>query len=253
MTQAVEHARSHADALWRSGADTLERGGRPHVAPPQWSKSRIPDIFNASPIAGHDKVVMCVVGDAVGGALPCAFSKLVPLADLSSQALQTLSQSTIFFQLINKTVENSPEYIAPSLVEVGLVGGEGESERVVGDNHTPTSIATGAMLAAFGPDLLPACNRSAPGRESAARGEWEEKVREARRVVAGDEEEVSEDGESEEDVRKRIEAVERGDVKVVTVKAGGGRGGHQIFGCAGHRGGCYSAEDASPEYGGHRR
>lgn len=224
VTSAVTKAKKRADDLWRIDADSQYRAGRTHVAPPQWARSRV--ATNSSP----QKLVLCVLGEAGPGKLYCSLAKEILSSDLTSQAVQSVVQNAVFFQVSGHLGGVTAEVLAPALSEVQIlhvatdVSGNGNSKRAHstnrennnndkdnashGDSVFIVDNAVPAMLAEFGPDFLPGCNSTNPELVATSRSQWEASVAEQKSFALVDNEELTEEGETEEDVLRRIAAVE---------------------------------------------
>ncbi len=223
VSSAVTKAKKKADDLWRTNADSSHRAGRTHVAPPQWARSRI--AANAPP----QKLVLCVLGEAAPSKLHCTFAKEILSTDLTSQAVQSVVQNAVFFQIGGTLGGVTAEVLAPSLSEVQILqlsGTANETKTVVelksgGNSDTVFVVenAVPAMLAEFGPDFLPGCNTTDPAVIAVCQKEWDAVVAEQKSFAYVDNEEPTEEGETEEAVLQRIAAVENA--------AGGGSAGEK--------------------------
>ncbi|KAG7670956.1 hypothetical protein KSW81_004384 [Nannochloris sp. 'desiccata'] len=232
VTSAVTRAKKKADDLWRINADSQHRAGRTHVAPPQWARSRV--AANSRP----QKLVLCVLGEAGPGKLQCTIAKEVLSSDLTSQAVQSVVQNAVFFQIGGHQGGVTAEVLAPALSEVQILhvaagtctidnkemaySANGENNNICkditshGDSVFIVDNTVPAMLAGFGPDFLPGCNSTNPELIAASRSQWEALLTEQKSFASVDDEEPTDEGETEEAILRRIAAVEN---------AGGGGGG----------------------------
>jgi mannosidase alpha-like ER degradation enhancer 2 len=216
VTSAVTKAKKRADDLWRLDADSQHRAGRTHVAPAQWARNRVAS--NSRP----QKIVLCVLGEAGPGKLHCILAREILSTDLTSQAVQSVVQNAVFFQISGHQGGITAEVLASALSEVQIIriatdmSGNGTSERAdstngntsYGDSVFIVDNTMPSMLAEFGPDLLPGCNSTNPKLIAASLAQWEALVAEQKSFASVDNEEPTEEGETEEDVLRKIAAAE---------------------------------------------
>ena len=245
VTRALAVARKRSDEIWRWDSEGTGRAGRPHVAPQQWSLNKL----NSGTLP--KKIALCVLVEEPGK-LHCSLNKVILSSQLTSQAVQAVPHNTVFFQVMNASTLPSVEAVANSLSEVQIFGGKSFFED---SQNAPAAAADGgkqetcdlqddssighekqiiglpAMVGEFGPDLLPGCNSSDASEIMASRNRWREMVAANQAVAVGieDDEEPSEEGESEEVVKMRIKAIEKGEIEIVlpespTATAGGNDG-----------------------------
>lgn len=194
VTRAVAAATVRADLMWRSAADSPMVADKPQAAPAHWALSR-------QPAGVRPRQFLCMLTPSGRRKLGCSVFSEVPYESLTSQAVQALPHNALFLQVTDSSALPPPsaETWAQALVEVEL-----ESWNAAGRAGLP------AMLAEFGPDLLPGCNASDPAAVAAARAAWDEELERRKKFEFEHEEEDDDDREeSEEEVRRRIAALAR--------------------------------------------